>query len=52
MWKKLIDIIEKIKCKISCCYQSKCSLNDENKIDEDSIDENKIATDSSIVEQV
>ena len=38
MWKKLIDIIEKIKCKISCCYQSKCSLN-ENKISDNSIDE-------------
>ena len=51
MWKKLIDIIEKIKCKISCCYQSKCSLN-ENNISEDSIDEDQIATNSSIVEQV
>ena len=49
MWKKLIDIIAKIKCKISCCYQSKCSLN-ENNISEDSIDE--IVEDSSIVEQV
>lgn len=39
MWKKLLTIIEKIKCKISCCYQSKCSLNDENNISEDSIDE-------------
>ena len=49
MWKKLIDIIEKIKCKISCCYQSKCSLN-ENNISEDSIDE--IIENSSVVEQV
>ena len=49
MWKKLIDIIEKIKCKISCCYQSKCSLN-ENNISEDSIDE--IVENSSIDEQV
>ena len=32
MWKKLIDLIEKIKCKFSCCYESQCSLNDENKI--------------------
>ena len=39
MFDKLIDILQKIKCKISCCYQSKCSLNDENKISEDSIDE-------------
>ena len=51
MWKKLIDIIQKIKCKISCCYQSKCSLN-ENNISEDSIDEDQTATNSSIVEQV
>lgn len=49
MWKKLIDIIEKIKCKISCCYQSKCSLN-ENNISEDSIDE--IVENSSVDEQV
>ena len=49
MWKKLIDILQKIKCKISCCYQSKCSLN-ENNISEDSIDE--ISENSSIVEQV
>ena len=49
MWKKLIDILQKIKCKISCCYQSKCSLN-ENNISEDSIDE--IVENSSIVEQV
>ena len=38
MWKKLLTIIEKIKCKISCCYQSKCSLN-ENNIDDNNIDE-------------
>tara|TARA_R110001632_G_C11211837_1_gene404452 strand:- start:350 stop:493 length:144 start_codon:yes stop_codon:yes gene_type:complete len=43
MWKKLINIINKIKCKINCCYQSQCSLN-ENKIDEDIIDE--VAEDS------
>ena len=49
MWKKLIDILQKIKCKISCCYQSKCSLN-ENNISEDSIDE--IVENSSVIEQV
>jgi len=32
MLKKLIALIEKIKCKFSCCYESQCSLNDENKI--------------------
>ena len=32
MWKKLIALIEKIKCKFSCCYESQCSMNDENKI--------------------
>jgi len=38
MLKKLMEIIEKIKCKLSCCYQSQCSLN-ENKIDANYIDE-------------
>lgn len=38
MLKKIMEIIEKIKCKISCCYQSQCSLN-ENKIDPINIDE-------------
>tara|TARA_R110000744_G_scaffold370029_1_gene480504 strand:+ start:327 stop:485 length:159 start_codon:yes stop_codon:yes gene_type:complete len=39
MLKKLISLLEKIKCRLSCCYQSQCSLNDENKIDEDSIED-------------
>ena len=38
MIKKILEIIEKIKCKLSCCYQSQCSLN-ENKIDTNDIDE-------------
>ena len=38
MLKKIMEVIEKIKCKISCCYQSQCSLN-ENKIDPNNIDE-------------
>ena len=38
MWNKLLKIIEKIKCKILCCYKSSCSLN-ENKIDDNNIDE-------------
>lgn len=38
MLKKIMEIIEKIKCKISCCYQSQCSLN-ENKIDPINIDD-------------
>lgn len=32
MLKKLIALLEKIKCRFSCCYESQCSLNDENKI--------------------
>ena len=39
MIKKILRIIEKIKCKISCCYQSKCSLNDLNNLDANSINE-------------
>jgi len=38
MIKKILEIIEKIKCKLSCCYQSQCSLN-ENKIDTNDIHE-------------
>jgi len=38
MLKKILEIIEKIKCKLSCCYQSQCSLN-ENKIDAEYTDE-------------
>ena len=34
MLKKLINLIEKIKCKFSCCYESQCSLNDEKKIND------------------
>jgi len=32
MIKKIIALLQKIKCKMSCCYQSKCSLNDENNL--------------------
>ena len=39
MIKKILALIEKIKCKISCCYQSKCSLNDELNINDNDIDE-------------
>ncbi len=39
MIKKILRIIEKIKCKIKCCYQSQCSLNDENNLDANSINE-------------
>ena len=39
MIKKILRIIEKIKCKISCCYQSKCSLNDLNNLDANIIHE-------------
>ena len=38
MIKKILSIIEKIKCKMSCCYESKCSLNDENKLNANNID--------------
>ncbi len=41
MLKKLIALIEKIKCKLSCCYESKCSINDENNINDNYI-ENEI----------
>ena len=26
MLKKLISLLEKIKCKFSCCYESQCSV--------------------------
>jgi len=46
MIKKILRIIEKIKCKISCCYESQCSLN-ENKIDDNDINaEDQIAKNS------
>jgi len=38
MLKEILSIIKKIRCKLSCCYQSQCSLN-ENKIDPINIDE-------------
>ena len=38
MLKEILSIIKKIKCKLACCYQSQCSLN-ENKIDPINIDE-------------
>jgi len=34
MLKKLIALLEKIKCRLSCCYESQCSLNDEKKIND------------------
>jgi len=34
MLKKLIALLEKIKCKFSCCYESQCSMNDEKKIND------------------
>jgi hypothetical protein len=40
MIKKIIDLINKIKCKLTCCYQSQCSLN-ENKIDDNNINGDK-----------
>ena len=45
MIKKILRIIEKLKCKISCCYQSKCSLNDLNNLDANIINENQIIGD-------
>lgn len=41
MIKKILSVLEKIKCKMSCCYSSKCSLNDENNINDNYI-ENEI----------
>ncbi len=46
MIKKILEIIEKIKCKMLCCYKSSCSLN-ENKIDVDSI--NEVVENSSVI---
>lgn len=45
MIKKILRIIENLKCKISCCYQSKCSLNDLNNLDANSINESQIVED-------
>ena len=41
MLKKILRIIEKIKCRLSCCYESQCSLNDENKIINKYIEDDK-----------
>tara|TARA_R110000823_G_scaffold226032_1_gene353785 strand:+ start:763 stop:912 length:150 start_codon:yes stop_codon:yes gene_type:complete len=38
MLKKILSILKKIKCKLSCCYESQCSLN-ENILDPNNIDE-------------
>lgn len=38
MIKKIIALLQKIKCKLSCCYESQCSLNDENKLNVKYID--------------
>ena len=38
MIKKIIALLQKIKCKINCCYESNCSINEENKINDISID--------------
>ena len=43
MLKKILALIEKIKCKMSCCYESKCSLNDELNISPNDIDEEELA---------
>lgn len=44
MLKKLISLLEKIKCKFMCCYESKCSMNDENKLNDIDIeDEDELA---------
>ena len=29
MFKKILIIIDKIKCKLDCCCKSKCSINEE-----------------------
>jgi len=42
MIKEILSIIKKIKCKLSCCYQSQCSLNDENKTEHNNIDDEVI----------
>ena len=31
MIKYLIKVIQSIKCKINCCFKSKCSMNDDSK---------------------
>lgn len=43
MLKKILALIEKIKCHMNCCYESKCSLNDENNINDNDIDEEELA---------
>ena len=39
MWKKLISLLEKIKCKFMCCYESQCSMNDKNKLNDIDIED-------------
>lgn len=43
MLKKILALIEKIKCHMNCCYESKCSLNDENNINDNDIDEEELS---------
>ena len=49
MWKKLITLLEKIKCKFSCCYESKCSLNDENKLNDIDIEDEEFVDDRASI---
>ena len=39
MLKKLVNLIEKIKCRLRCCYESQCSLNDQNNINDKYIED-------------
>lgn len=33
MWKKLAELLNKIRISMSCCFNSKCSLNENNILD-------------------
>lgn len=45
MFDKLIELLHKIRISMKCCMSSSCSLNDENNILDDDIDD-EITTDS------
>lgn len=34
MIKQILSLINKIKCKINCCFKSECNGNEEKKIEE------------------
>lgn len=42
MIKKILELLNRIKISMSCCYKSSCSLNEENKKLDNIIDEEEL----------